>query len=95
MQYLDGAAIALLTAAFTLANTIILAWQGRRIHQVSKATNGMQLQLLAEAEARGRRSGRASSRAEILSDDLVARQTEQLVAVDLSKGTGDRAGDED
>lgn len=94
MPQLPDGIVPLLTALFTLVNTIVLAWQARRIHQVRKATNGMQLQLLAEAEARGRRSGRASSRAEILSDDLVARQTEQLVAGHLSKGTGDRSADE-
>lgn len=44
-----------ITAALTLANTLLLFLMNRQSRQIRRHVNGMQLQLLAEAERRGRR----------------------------------------
>lgn len=43
------------TAALTLANTVVLWLIKRKNDRIEAHTNGMQLQLLAEAEKRGAR----------------------------------------
>lgn len=45
----------LVTAALTLANTVFLFFMNNRQRAIHKHVNGMQLQLLSEAERRGRR----------------------------------------
>lgn len=50
--------VALVTAALTLANTVLLFFINRKSTAIKKHVNGMQLQLLAEAERRGRRRER-------------------------------------
>jgi hypothetical protein len=42
------------TALLTLLNTCLVFWNGRRMHQMHRRVNGMYLQTLADAEARGR-----------------------------------------
>lgn len=43
------------TAGLTLANTIVLFFLNRRARRTAKKLNGMQLQIIQEAENRGRR----------------------------------------
>lgn len=43
------------TALLTLANTIVLFFMTHQNRSIRRHVNGMQLQLLAEAERRGRR----------------------------------------
>jgi hypothetical protein len=53
------------TAALTLINTVILVWNQQKVRQIRDHVDGMHLQLLAEAERRGRRSAlRGAARAE-------------------------------
>lgn len=47
--------IPMVTAALTLANTVLLFMGNRRSAKIHREMNGMKLQLLAEAEQRGRR----------------------------------------
>lgn len=51
-----------ITAALTLANTIVLVWSARTTRSIKRHVNGMQLQMLAEAERRGRRSAERGPR---------------------------------
>lgn len=44
-----------ITALLTLANTIVLFFMTHQTRSIRRHVNGMQLQLLAEAERRGRR----------------------------------------
>jgi hypothetical protein len=53
--------VQLATAALTLANTLILVWNHRRMRRVSQKVNGMYLQTLADAELRGRLQGAAAA----------------------------------
>jgi len=53
------------TAALTLLNTIVLVVVNRRTSKTHQKVNGMQLQLLAEAEARGRRQAAHASRTSV------------------------------
>jgi hypothetical protein len=58
------------TAALTLANTIVLWWMRREVHHTRRQVNGLLLQQVYEAEQRGRRLERARLRAgRPLSDD--------------------------
>lgn len=45
------------TALLTLANTIVLFFMTHQTRSIRRHVNGMQLQLLADAEERGRRRG--------------------------------------
>lgn len=46
--------VPLLTAIFTFANTALLVWAQMRFERLKEHVNGMRLQALADAEARGR-----------------------------------------
>ncbi len=43
------------TAALTLCNTIVLWWVSQRTAEIRRHVNGMKLQLVQDAEERGRR----------------------------------------
>ena len=43
-----------LTALFTLVNTLVLAWNHRQVRSLRAKVNGMYMQTLADAEQRGR-----------------------------------------
>jgi hypothetical protein len=53
-----------ITAFFTLANTIILVWNHRKVSGVKQQVNGMKWQLLADAENRGRQQALSDAQIE-------------------------------
>lgn len=61
--------IPLATALLTLLNTVLMILNRRKLHRVEKRTNGMQLQLLAEAERRGRREALIGEQEGVLPDE--------------------------